>query len=146
MNRISVNNRIFFGLALIFLLTGCGLKGNPVPPMTVASQQQEEQTLAASVKGETLVLTWQLKNPEGKLKYITIEKSELGIMGNTCKDCPRTFEKIVQLPVKDGKNEESGYTFADTLAKKGKTYTYRLKLCDEADICRESKTVEIDFK
>ena len=36
----------------------------------------------------------------GLINSIIIEKSEVGSAGNECKDCPRTFERIGQIPVK----------------------------------------------
>ena len=127
-------------------MAGCGLKANPVPPASAVSQNQGEQKLTVSADGKAIVLTWQLQNPVGMISYINIEKSQLGSAGNICRDCPRTFEKIGQLPVLNVKNEKNEYRFADSLVEKGKIYSYRLKLCDEADVCRESQTVEIDFK
>jgi hypothetical protein len=51
-----------------------------------------------------------------------------------------------QMPVESDTNKNQAYRFVDALAQKGSVYSYRLKLCDEAGVCRESKTVEIDFK
>jgi hypothetical protein len=140
----SVKNKIIWSVALALLLAGCGLKANPVPLVSVGLQNQAAQELMASVDGNTIVLTWILNDPAGRTRYITIERSRLGSPGNACKDCPRTFEKIGQLKVDDRKNNE--YSFADSLAEKGQTYSYRLKLCDEADICSESQSVEADMK
>lgn len=140
---VSAKNKIIFSLVLAVWLTGCGLKTNPVPPVSVASQKQVEQKLTVTTAEKEVVLTWQLQNPGGMIKYVNIEKSMLGSAGNTCKDCPRTFERIGQLPVKVENNE---YRFADSLVEKGKLYSYRLKLCDDYGVCRESQTVEIDFK
>jgi hypothetical protein len=144
LKKVSVKNKILCGLALILLATGCGLKANPVPPASAVSQNQNEQKLTASADGDAVLLTWQFRYPAGKISYINIEKSQLGSTGNICKDCPRTFEKIAQLPVNDVKKNED--RFNDSLVVKGKIYSYRLKLCDEAGVCQESSTVEIDFK
>lgn len=75
-----------------------------------------------------------------------IERSKLGSAGNICRDCPRTFERMGQMPVESDTNKNQAYRFVDALAQKGSVYSYRLKLCDEAGVCRESQTVEIDFK
>ncbi len=143
MISVSVKNKIILNLILAVLLTGCGLKTNPVAPAPVVSQKQVQQKLTVSVDRSEMVLTWQLQDPGGKMRYINIEKSTLGSAGNACKDCPRTFERIGQLPVKAENNQ---YRFIDSLVEKGKTYTYRLQLCDEYGACSESQTVETDFK
>lgn len=146
MKKVSVKNKILFGLALILLTTGCGLKANPVGPTAAILQNQSEQKLTVAADVNTIVLTWQLQNQGGIINYINIEKSQMGSTGNICKDCPRTFERIGQLPLKNVKNEKDEYRFVDSLVVKGKIYSYRLKLCDEAGVCQESQTVEIDFK
>ncbi|KAF0157753.1 MAG: hypothetical protein FD159_1329 [Syntrophaceae bacterium] len=131
---------------MIILAAGCGLKANPAPSASAVTPKQGQQKLTVSTDENAVVLTWQMQNPDGKIRYTTIEKSQLGSTGNICRDCPRIFEKIGQLQVLNIKNEKSDYRFADSLVEKGKIYSYRLKLCDEAGVCRESQTVEIDFK
>ncbi len=122
---------------------GCGLKTNPVAPVPVVSQKQVEQKLTLTVTEKEVVLQWQMQNPAGTIRYINIEKSTLGSAGNICKDCPRTFERIGQLPVQVENNQ---YRFIDSLVEKGGIYSYRLRLCDEYGVCSESQTVETDFK
>jgi len=146
LKKVSVGNKILFGLVLFLLLTGCGLKGNPIPSASAALKNQGEQKLTVSADGNAIVLIWQLQNPDGKISYTDIEKSELGSTGNICRDCPRTFEKIGQVQLLSVKDENNEYKFSDPNVEKGKIYSYRLKLCDEAGVCRQSKTVEFDFK
>jgi hypothetical protein len=146
LKSVSVKNKILVCLMMAILITGCGLKANPVPPAPPGSQEQSEQKLASSADGNAVVLIWRLQNSARKISYVNIERSELGSAGNICRDCPRTFRKIGQLPVSNVKQEKNEYRFADSLAEKGKIYSYRLRLCDEAGVCQESKTVEIDFK
>ncbi|MDP2853655.1 MAG: hypothetical protein Q8O28_05340 [Smithellaceae bacterium] len=146
MKKVSVKNKILFGLVLILLMTGCGLKANPVSPTSAVFQNQGEQKLTVSNDGNAVVLTWQIQNPDRKISHMNVEKSQLGTAGNICKDCPRTFEVIGQLQVLNVKNGKNEYRFTDSLVEKGKIYSYRLKLCNEAGVCRESQTVEIDFK
>lgn len=146
MKKVTAGNKILLSLVLFLLLAGCGLKGNPVPSASAVLKNQGEQKLTASADGNVIVLVWQLQNPEGKISYIDIEKSELGSTGNICRDCPRTFEKIGQVQILNVKNENNEYKFSDSNTEKGKIYSYRLKLCDEAGVCCQSQTVEVDFK
>lgn len=133
-------------LYLFLLLTGCGLKANPIPPASVASQSPAEQKLTASITENAVVLTWQLQNQAGKISYINIEKSQLVSGGNGCKNCPRVFKRIGQWNVEKVKDEKHEYRFTDQSVEKGNNYNYRLKLCDENAVCHESSTAEIDFK
>jgi len=135
----------FFVVAAL-LVVGCGLKANPVPKATEVSQPRTEQKLQVTADGHAIVLAWQLQNPDGRTSYMNIERSQLGTTGNICQDCPRTFERIGQLPVLSAKSEKDTYRYTDSLVARGRIYSYRLKLCDEAGSCRESQTVEIDFK
>jgi hypothetical protein len=144
LKEVSAKNKLLFGLVLMMLMTGCGLKANPVPKASAVLQNQGEQTLTASAEGNAVVLTWRMENPDGRVRHLTIEKSQLGSAGNICGDCPRTFEKVRRLTVGDVMKND--YRFTDPLVEKGKIYRYRLKLCDRADVCRESQTVDIDFK
>lgn len=144
MKKLSAKNKVLWSLVLAILLTGCGLKANPVPLVSVGQKNQVAQELTASADGNSVVLTWTLPDSPVKISYIDVERSQLGSSGNVCRDCPRQFDKIGQLIVDDSKKSE--YRFADALVEKGQTYSYRLKLCDENTVCNESQTVETDFK
>ncbi len=146
MKKVLVKNKIFFGLILILLATGCGLKGNPEPYASAVSMKKTEQNLSVAANENAVALTWRLQNPDGKITYMNVEKSELGSAGNVCKDCPRNFEQIGQLPVVNVKTEKNEYQFNDPLVEKGKVYSYRLKMCEENGVCHESQTVEINYK
>jgi hypothetical protein len=124
---------------------GCGLKSNPVPPASVAAQSKVVQAPAVSAEEGAAVLNWRLTSSD-RVSYTLIERSTLGTTGNICRDCPRTFEQIDRLPADSAGEKSREYRFSDSSVEKGKTYSYRLQLCDENDVCRESQTVEIDFK
>ncbi len=123
---------------MILLAAGCGLKGNPVSQKTDVGLTQERPELTATVRGDAVSLTWQNKKQDDL--HANLEKSELGTTGNICRDCPRTYTRIAQLPSKNASS------FLDQSVEKGKSYSYRLGLCDEAGNCLQSQIVEIDFK
>lgn len=138
MKRLSAGNKIILGVVMILLAAGCGLKSNPVPVMPATSQVPPQPQLAAVVDNDTVVLTWQNRTENDH--YADIEKSELGTTGNICRDCPRTFTRVAQLLLKDNTR------FIDKSVEKGKSYTYRLGLCDAAGNCRQTSPVEINLK
>lgn len=147
MKKVSVKNSLCISLILILLTAGCGLKANPVPSASVIlTDRVVKQTLKVSAQENVLVLTWQLHDPDGKISYINIEKSELGSAGNVCRDCPRTFQSIGQIQVLNVKKEKNEYSFSDANVEKGKIYTYRLRFCDENAVCRESQTTEFNYQ
>lgn len=143
MKKNSAKNNILLGFLFTLLVIGCGLKANPAPKALAVPQNQIAQKLTALQVGTDVVLTWRLENTDGKIGYVNVERSQLGGAGNICRNCPRTFASIGRLTFHDVKNE---YRFTDSLVEKGNIYNYRLKLCDKSDVCRESQTVEIDYK
>jgi len=99
--------------------------------------------------GNAVILSWDFYRKDSNVNYIAIEKSELGSAGNECRDCPRTFERIGQVSVKEIKQENNEYrnlNFTDKEVVNGKTYNYRLLICDDFNICRKSPETEINFK
>jgi hypothetical protein len=138
-----VIHKCLFSLAVVLCLAGCGLKANPVPSASSVVPGPEGKKMSVSVSESAVVLTWRFQDPKGELRYMNIERSRLGSAGNTCRDCPRTFERIGQLTAKDGQNE---YRYTDSNVEKGNVYSYRLKICSEIGVCRESQIVEIEYK
>jgi hypothetical protein len=126
----------------MMILAGCGLKGDPVPPMRVTSDAQGVLEISAKAVSKSVMLSWRFQNADGRISHIDIEKSELGTRGNLCPECPRTFEKIGQVPVQ----KQPQYQFTDSEVDPGIVYSYRLKLCNGAGVCRESSVVDIELK
>jgi hypothetical protein len=139
---------------MFFFFTGCGIKGNPVMPSRVPDHGQIVQNMEAVSSGNAVILKWDFYDKDPKVTNIAIEKSEVGSAGNECKDCPRTFKRVGQVPVKpanplseDGqKKEYSSFSFKDKEVEQGKTYNYRLMLCDDSNVCLKSSAAEINFK
>jgi len=149
LKRIPVKYNIFAGLMTLILFTGCGLKGNPVSLSAVSEQRSIAQNMKAVLSEDAVILKWDFYDKDARISYIDIEKSEVGSAGNECKDCPRTFERIAQVPVKGirPENKESNIlSFTDKKVVKGKTYNYRLMLCDDSSVCLEGAATEINIK
>jgi hypothetical protein len=146
---VRVKYSIFACLMTFILLTGCGLKGNPVALSTVFDHRQIVQNMKAVSSDDAVILKWDFYDKDTKINYIAIEKSEVGSAGNECKDCPRTFEHIGLVSVKEirPENKESNVlSFTDKQVVKGKIYNYRLMLCDDSGVCLEGSAAEINFK
>lgn len=149
MKRVPVEYNIFACLMILIIITGCGLKGNPVSLSAVSAHRQIVQNMKAVSSDDAVILKWDFYDKDTKINYIAIERSEVGSAGNECKDCPRTFERLGQVPIKGirPENQESHtLSFTDKKVVKGKTYNYRLMLCDDSDVCLEGSAAEINFK
>lgn len=135
----------FLLLVLFIFLTGCGVKGNPVPYPAIPGKKPAIKNMEAVATGEAVVLKWNLQDEKRFIKYIAIERSEVGTPGNECKNCPQTFDKIGSIPVMPADKEQKVFSFTDTNVVKGKIYNYRLVLCTEDKNCMQASTVEINF-
>jgi hypothetical protein len=134
---------------MLILFTGCGLKGNPVSLSAVSDPREILQNMKAVLSGDAVILKWDFYDKDTNINFIAIERSEVGSAGNECKGCPRTFERIAQVPVKGirPENKESNMlSFTDKKVIKGKTYNYRLMLCDDSSVCLEGAAVEMNIK
>jgi hypothetical protein len=148
LKRVPVKYSIVACLIMLILFTSCGLKGNPVSLSAVSDRRQIVQNMKAASSGDSVILKWNLYGKDAKINYIDIERSEVGSAGNECKDCPRTFERIGQIMVRmmtDNK-EPNIHSFTDKKVVQGKTYNYRLMLCDDSGMCLEGAATEINFK
>lgn len=149
MKRVSIKYSILFFLLLFTNFIGCGVKGNPVILSSLSDNVRIVQNLKAVSAGNAVILSWDFYRKDSNINYIAIEKSELGSAGTECRDCPRKFERIGQVSVKEIKhknNEYRNFNFTDKEVVNGKTYNYRLLICDDFNICRESPETEINFK
>ena len=149
MKRTQGKNSLYICLALLVVISGCGLKANPVPITSIADYRLIIKNMQAIPSDEAVILKWNFQDIGGKINYINIEKSEVGSAGNECKECPRTYELISQMQIKgiilDNKVSRA-LSYTDKKVVKGKIYNYRLMLCDDADICLESSVVEVNYK
>jgi hypothetical protein len=125
------------------------LKANPIALSAVSEQRSIAQNMKAFLSDDAVILKWAFYDKDAKINYIAIERSEVGSAGNECKDCPRTFERLGQVPIKGimPENKESNMlSFTDKKVIKGKIYNYRLMLCDDSSVCLEGAATEINIK
>jgi hypothetical protein len=149
LKKAPAKYRIFYYIILFILITGCGLKGNPITSSSVPDYQQVVKNMEAFSADGSVVLKWDFYDNSGIISNINIEKSEVGSAGNECKDCPRIFECISQISIKKPIPEDKelkSFSFTDKKVERGKIYNYRLMLCDDAGICQESSRTEVKLK
>lgn len=144
MKKVRAKDSIFCYLTLLIFI-GCGLKGNPVALIVRPDYQQSVKNLVAVSSNDGIVLKWDFYDKSGLINNINIERSEVGSSGNECKDCPRTFEQIDQIAVQKSMKEDNKaetFSFTDKKVEQGKTYNYRLTLCDDGGLCQKASGAE----
>jgi hypothetical protein len=149
LKRAKGKNSVFVCLVLLFVIIGCGLKSNPQAMRSIPDYRLIVKDMQAISSDEAVILKWNFQDRDGKINYINIEKSEVGSAGNECKDCPRTFERISQMQIKEiilDNKVSRALSYTDKKVVKGRIYNYRLILCDDAGICLEASAAEINYK
>lgn len=141
-------NKFLISLLLVFFAVGCGIKSDPVPLVSMIDYRQMISNVNASVQDNSVVMTWQLNDRRSAIKNIYVERSEVGGPGNECVGCPLKYERIGQkeiIPSLLKSAQIKNQSFTDTNVEQGKTYNYRLILCDEAGVCQEKSGAQIKF-
>jgi len=117
--------------------TGCGLKGNPVPPFAppVIDYSKIIVNLQAVALSDAIRLKWIFQDKDKLVDYIAVEKSEIGTNGNVCKDCPLQFTRIDTIPTEE---MPLSVGYVDKEVSKNKIYVYRLMLCKKSGACMDS--------
>ena len=147
MRRISIKFSICCCLIIIANFIGCGVKGNPVVLSKEPDNVMIIRNFKAASSNSAVVLQWYCQGDDSKINYIAVEKSEVGSPGNECNGCSKKYERIGQVLLKEVKQENKEYiSFTDKKVTQGKTYDYRLLLCNEFNTCFENVATEIDFK
>jgi len=132
----------------LIILAGCGIKNNPVPSVSMVDYRPLVGNILAAPQDDAVVLSWELNDKKGAIRNIYVERSQPGTSGNECPGCPQTFERMGQLRIERlllTREQLKQMSFTDKKVEKGKTYNYRLILCDEADVCQDKPAAQITF-
>ncbi|KQC09814.1 MAG: hypothetical protein APR62_13175 [Smithella sp. SDB] len=149
MKRTFVKYSLLALLLVFANFTGCGVKGNPVVSSNVNVNVPIVKNFKADSTDNAIILNWDYYRKISGISYIAVEKSELGSAGNECKECPGTFKRIAKvLPENIRQNDEEyiKISLTDNKVMTGKTYDYRLLVCDDYNECREISATEIKLK
>jgi hypothetical protein len=149
LKKVSLKYNIFICCVAIACIAGCGVKGNPVRLMDVSGHVQVIRNMKADVAGNSVLLAWDMDTKGLKNNYVAIEKREWGRTGKKCKNCSGNYERIGNVLLNEEKKERNDYNnfvVSDKKVNRGKTYHYRLLLCNEMDVCSERAATEINFK
>ena len=111
------------------LLSGCGIKGSPVPPAYVKPPAVSD--LQYQVAGNQLNLTWSVPfmqpTDNSTIAGAKVFRMKQSLKNIACQDCPRTFALMSKIPARSGTMQ-----FQDTLDK-AFGYYYKIVLYDAGD-------------
>ncbi len=111
----------------LFLISGCGIKGPPVPPGYANPPAVSD--LQYQVTDNQLTLTWSIPPTKDGTKKQTVAGARVlrlkqSLKNTPCQDCPLTFTLIRKIPARSGSMQVQ-----DTIDK-GFAYTYKIVLYD----------------
>ncbi|MGD8296824.1 MAG: hypothetical protein PVI94_00235 [Desulfobacterales bacterium] len=129
------------------MLSGCGRKAPPKPPRESSPPQVKD--LGYSISEDSVELSWTI--PETGDKYespatgFLIYRSKQSVSEENCANCPITFTKIENVPVRGGISgrPESSVVFAETI-EPGYRYIYKIKAYDDDGVAGKDSNL-IDF-
>ena len=129
------------------MLSGCGRKSLPKPPRESSPPQVTD--LGYSISENSVKLSWSI--PETSDKYespatgFLIYRSKQSASEANCTNCPITFTKIEDVPVRSGVSgrPESSVVFAETI-EPGYRYIYKIKAYDDNGAAGKDSNL-IDF-
>lgn len=134
--------RLTAGLLLaILIFTGCGKKGDPLPPRVSLPVVSD---LAAGSAPERVVLTWTVAQRTGKIGGFKILRSVTPRGADACPGCPQDYRPFRHVMLGDERLTREGggsFRYVDTEVRAGGYYSYRVAVCDGSRHCGEASNV-----
>ena len=129
------------------MLSGCGRKAPPKPPRE--SRPPQVIDLGYSISEDSIKLSWTIPKTsdkdESSATGFLIYRSKQSVSEADCENCPITFIKIEDVPVRGGVSgrPESSVVFAQTI-EPGYRYIYKIKAYDDDGVAGKDSNL-IDF-
>jgi hypothetical protein len=129
------------------MLSGCGRKAPPKPPRKASPPQVKD--LGYSISEDSIKLSWTIPKTSDKAKSpatgFLIYRSKQPASEADCANCPITFIKIGDVPVRGGVSgrPEPSVVFDQTI-EPGYRYIYKIKAYDDDGVAGKDSNL-IDF-
>ena len=130
------------------MLSGCGRKAMPKPPS--GDRPPQVIDLGFSISEDTIKLSWSIPKTNDKAKspatgFLIYRSKQLASEAD-CANCPMTFIKIGDVPVRSGVSgkPEPSVLFAQTI-EPGYRYIYKIKAYDDEGVAGKDSNL-IDFR
>lgn len=121
---------------LMLVMTGCGLKSDPLPPKVIPPAAVTDLGAASSRAG--VLLTWSIADPLDKIGAFQVLRSETVRGEDACPECPQDYRRYRTIPAKDPLLQREGerkLSYNDGDVDRGHFYSYRIVICDRLGIC-----------
>jgi hypothetical protein len=131
------------------MLFGCGKKAPPKPPRVSSPPQVID--LGFSISEDSVKLSWTIPEASDKDESpatgFLIYRSKQSLSEENCANCPITFTKIEEVPVRSGVSgrPKSSVVFAETI-EPGYRYIYKIKAYDDDGLVgKDSNLIDFTF-
>lgn len=134
-------------MTIACMLSGCGKKNMPKPPK--GNRPPQVSDLGYTITENSIKLSWTIPNTSNKAKSpasgFLIYRSKQSASEKNCTNCPMTFLKIGDVPVRSGVagKPEPSLIFVQTI-EPGYRYAYKVKAYDDDGVVGQDSNL-IDF-
>jgi len=121
---------------LLLSATGCGKKGDPVPPQARIPAPITDLKVDSIQGGVALV--WSIQDSRGDIGSFKILRSVTLDGSLACPGCPQDYRPFAILkPTDDGlrREGEKGFRYHDSDVRDGGYYSYRIAVCNRTGQC-----------
>ncbi len=140
MNR----DRLFSAIAAVVLVlslivTGCGKKGDPLPPRVKLPKAITD--LSAVFVPAGVEIRWSLSGKGETIGHFKILRSETAEDRRACPGCPQDHHLLTAVTVADSRLQDKGedsFHYVDTAIREGRFYSYRVAACAPAGYCGDA--------
>jgi hypothetical protein len=133
--------RLAVALLLVPGISGCGVKGPPVPPRQPPLPAVKD--LSCRVAGQTATLSWRLAAPPPATWYQSwrfgIYRYRSRLDHPPCKGCPQLFDEVARVPYTDTENLRFS---ADVPLDPDYRYVFKVRLENKRHAGPDSNTVQ----
>jgi hypothetical protein len=125
------------GILFVLFCSGCGKKGDPIPPRFIPLPAIAALTADSAPEG--ILLHWSTPGPVGAIDHFRIVRSEAPA-DRACPGCPQEYRPLAKPEPGDRglrRTGEGAFGYLDGAVELSRFYSYRVSACDSRGRCGE---------